>query len=67
MPRMSCSFPYVASRQHSAADIDNYCLIYEPITWSEQDTQDTRDRIDRENGEFECTCNTECPKMPGTG
>lgn len=43
------------------AAVDSYCAIYEPIFWSEQDTQDTRDQIDRENGKYVCICNKDCP------
>jgi hypothetical protein len=48
--------------------MSDFCLVYTPITKSHQDTQDTRDQIDANNGKYECQCLHSCPKDgPVTG
>lgn len=44
------------------ATLGDYCKIYSPILWHRLDTQGTKDQIARENGKFECVCNSNCPK-----
>lgn len=41
---------------------DSYCLVYEPIFMSSEDSWETKDQIVRENSKYECLCNHDCPE-----
>jgi hypothetical protein len=41
--------------------VHDFCLIYEPIYGSGQDTPPTLQQIDEMNGKFECLCREDCP------
>ena len=37
-----------------------YCLIAEPIRFSDADTGETKRQIDRHNAKWQCVCEAQC-------
>jgi hypothetical protein len=44
---------------------DTFCLLYQPVFASGQDTAGTLAQVDVNNGIFECRCRNDCPKFAG--
>jgi hypothetical protein len=40
---------------------DSYCRIANPITFSDQDTAETRSQIEEHNAAWVCACEADCP------
>ena len=42
--------------------VHDFCLVYEPIYGSDQDTPPTLAQADKMNGKYECLCKGDCPE-----
>jgi hypothetical protein len=51
----------------SPAVVHDYCYIYDTIQASDDDTKETLQQVDKENGKWLCICRDDCPRTPDPG
>lgn len=55
-----CAPNIVGTEKAASRDMLTFCLLYQPVTHSKKDTEETKRQIDFNNSRWECVCRADC-------